>query len=259
MSQSTRVQRHMVITIELSDQDYEQLVKKAKEAGFSDVTQYVESLLRSSPPTQLASIDIDERVQKRLERVIQDILNPFTQKVDDMAKRLAAIEEAVEELRSQPPQLRTQAPSERPQAPARTAAVAEREQPQGSKAIERLRRQGAVFEEEVSWLRAPDRFFARLEKEGAMVLELSNGKAAVDPEFWKRFLAELESTSLRDSRQVADKLSAVLGDRASQLFSALAKSGLVVYDEDEKKWKVRLPQRQQARGQEEEGEGEEEL
>ena len=260
MSQ-TRVQKSVVITIELSDKDYEQLLRRAKDAGFSDVQPYIESLIRSppaqAPPAAPQLEALEERLGKRLERLVQDLLNPFTQKVDDLARRLAQLEEAIEALRSQA----QQAPAQQRQAP--QARQAEREQAP-SKAVERLRRQGVVFEEEVGWLRAPDKFFAKLEREGAVVLAFSDGRAAVDPDFWKKLVAEIEGTSLRDPKQAADKIAASLGDRAATLFNKLVKNNIAYYNDNERRWRVRQPARQRAEAageeeEEEEGEEEEEL
>ena len=256
MSQA-RVQKSIVITIELSDKDYEQLLRRAKEAGFSDVQPYIESLIRSPPAQAAPQLEaLEERLGRRLERLVQDLLNPFTQKVDDLARRLAQIEEAIEGLRAQA----QQAPAQQRAAQARQA---EREQAP-SKAIERLRRQGVVFEEEVGWLRAPDKFFARLEKEGAVVLAFSDGRAAVDPDFWKKLVAEIEGTSLRDPKQAADKIAASLGDRAATLFNKLVKNNIAYYNDNERRWRVRPVARQRVEAAEEEeeeegGEEEEEL
>lgn len=223
-----KVDKYTIIEVRLSDSELATLEKRAKDAGYQDVRAYVEAIIKggAQPPEQ-GSLDA---LSKRVERLIQDVLNPFTQKVDDLAKRLAQIEEALEELRQARPQ--------QAQEVKETARETKREGAQGSTALERLRRQGVVFQEELQWLRAPDRFFAKLEREGAVVLTLGDGRAAVDPDFWKKFVAEVESTSLKDSRQVSDKVQADLGDRASALFNKMVRSGLVIYDEDQRRWKV---------------------
>jgi hypothetical protein len=251
LSQQPRVQKTTVIRVELTEQQYEALSKRAKEAGYSSVEAFVEAAISgaAAAPVQLPE-GLEERLTKRVERIIQDVLNPFTQKVDELARRLAQVQEDVEFLKEALRQRPQERPVQRPQA--------ERAAEQ-SAAIERLRRQGVVFSEDVAYLRAPDRFFAKLERLGAVVIQLPEGQAAVDADFWRKFLAELESTSLRDARQVADKLAASMGDRAAALFNRLVKSGLAVYDEDSRKWSVRsVKGRVQAEEEEEGEEGEEE-
>ena len=240
MSQQ-KVDKYTVIEIRLTDQEYESLERKAKDLGFSDVRSYLDAVIKGSAPQQAAAAgpDLEDRLSRRLERLVQDILNPFTQKVDELAKRLAQIEEELEEIKGQ--------------RPAQAQQAERRAEQQGgqSTALERLRRQGVVFQDELPWLKAPDRFFAKLEREGAVVITLSDGKAAVDPTFWRRFTSEVESTSLKDPRQVQDKITADLGDRGAALFNKMVKSGLIIYDEDVKKWRVKS-----SRGEGEEGEGE---
>ncbi|MGC9071916.1 MAG: hypothetical protein ACP5HK_04395 [Acidilobus sp.] len=257
MSAQPKVQKTSVIRIELTDQQYEALSKRAREAGFPSVESYVEAAITGSLPQAQQSPDvIEERIVKRVERAIQDVLNPFTQKVDELAKRLAEVQENVEELKEAMRQRPASPPlperAQRPAAQERAGATAE----QQPGALERLRRQGVVFSEDVAYMRAPDRFFAKLERLGAVVLQLPDGQAAIDPDFWRKFVTELENTKLADARQVSDKLAASMGDRASALFNRLVRGGVAVYDEDSKRWVVRT-----IKGREREeggGEGEEE-
>lgn len=250
MSTPPKVQKETVIRVELTEQQYELLSRRAKEAGFSSVESYVAAIVVGAAPQPAASSEaVEERVAKRVERAIQDVLNPFTQKIDELAKRLAEIQEDLEELK--------EALKARPQAavtpPERAVRPATSEQ---SAALERLRRQGVVFSEDVAYMRAPDRFFAKLERLGAVVIQLPDGQVAADPEFWRKFMAEVENTKLPDARQVADKLAASLGERAATLFTRLVKGGVVVYDEDSRRWVLRTIRGREG-GEEEEGEEEE--
>jgi hypothetical protein len=228
LSQS-KVDKYTVIELRLTDAELAALEKRAKDAGYQDVRSYLEAIVKGGGPSPPAQAESVEGLAKRLERLIQDMLNPFTQKVDDLAKRLAQIEEDIESLKQE-------RQAQQPQAERREAEAGGRQS--GGTAVERLRRQGVVFQEELPWLKAPDKFFAKLGREGAVVLTLSDGRAAVDPEFWKKFVAEVESTSLKDPRQVSDKVQVDLGERAAALFNKMVRSGLIIYDEDTKKWRV---------------------
>ncbi len=248
MSTQPKVQKETVIRVELTEQQFEALSKRAKEAGFTSVESYVAAIvIGSAPQAASPSEAVEERLAKRVERAIQDVLNPFTQKIDELAKRLAEIQEGVEELKES---LR-----QRPQAAQATERPSRTTPAEQSAALERLRRQGVVFSEDVAYMRAPDRFFAKLQRLGAVVIQLPDGQVAADPDFWRKFMAEVENTKLPDARQVADKLAAGLGERAATLFNRLVKGGFVVYDEDTRRWVLRSMRGREG-GPEEEGEEE---
>ncbi len=256
MSTQPKVQKETVIRVELTDQLFETLSKRAKEAGYSSIEAYVAAIIAGSGPAPSQTSEAaEERLARRVERAIQDVLNPFTQKIDELAKRLAELQEDVEELKESMRQgVITSVQAPRPQRS--PAGLAEKGlAPEQSGALERLRRQGVVFSEDVAYMRAPDRFFAKLERLGAVVIQLPDGQVAADPDFWRKFTAELENTKLPDARQVADKLAASMGEKAASLFNRLVKGGVVVYDEDSRRWLVRSIK---GREMEEGGEGEEE-
>jgi len=174
-----------------------------------------------------------ESLVRRLERVIQDILNPYTAKLDEIYRRLGEIYELIESgsgERGPPP------PSPPPVSRGETASP--RQSRRGASAIDRLKEEGVFFEEDAKWLRAPERFFQKLEREGAIVLSIHGEHIAVDPDFWEGFLAELENLEVSSLEDAADILSERLGDKAGRLLEALARAGLAYFDETSGRWRI---------------------
>ncbi len=253
-----------VIAIKLPDDVYEELEKRAKEEGYTFVAEYAKHLLiglvtgrvEKPLPEDLRSsverivreimaeqtVDVDsivERVAARLERKLQDeILNPYTSKIDSLAQRMGELQARLELVEE-----KLKAAPEKPVRPTRPEARARRAprqtvraQPSARRrtASERLREQGAVYEEDVGWLRNKDAFFDKLAREGAIVLNLPSGRIAVDPDFWNRFMEKLsEIPSPRD-----EDVKPLLDQREYRLFSKLRAAGKVYYDETTGSWRV---------------------
>ncbi|MFN4045886.1 MAG: hypothetical protein ACK4H7_00920, partial [Acidilobaceae archaeon] len=93
-----------------------------------------------------------------------------------------------------------------------------------------------VFQDDVRWMKSPDKFFDKLKKEGAVVLEVGGEKIAVDSSFWLSFKEELDKVSVSDLEEAASIIELSLGEAAGRLFRKLAKAGLIVYDEDSGIW-----------------------
>ena len=260
-----------VIAIKLPDDVYEELEKRAKSEGYTFVAEYAKSLLvgfvkgkvEKPVPEDLAStvermvremlsketlVDLNsiaEQVSARIERKLQDeIINPYTAKIDSLAQRLGEIQarlELVEEkITSEQPARRAPAPQpvSKPRITRRATRQPARLQASGisrrKTASERLREQGAVYEEDVGWLRNKDAFFDKLAREGAIVLSLPTGRIAVDPDFWARFLDKLgEIASPRD-----EEVKVLLEPRQYKLFAKLRSAGKVYFDETAGSWRV---------------------
>lgn len=227
------------IKIDLDEAQYRHLKERAEAAGYSNVVDYVRSLALSEDPCAKKPPDIStlsREVSKRLERMLADILNPYTGKIDEINRKLSDIIESLELVvhrrEEEAPPRQAQVAREREQRPARRGA---------STAAERLRSEGVVFYSDVKWMRAPERLFQKLEKEGALILGSGDDMIAVDPNFWEEFKAEVEELGIRDSEEAATIIRERLGERAGRLFQALVKRGAIIYDEDLNKWIVVYP------------------
>lgn len=215
-----------VVAVKLSDEEYVELERVARERGYTMVAEFVKDVIldllkgeRGETPPSL------ERLYSRLERKVQDLVNPFTAKIDDVLRRTAELQSKVEELEQRITGLEERLRGERPR-PARRE--------RRKSAIERLKEQGAVFETDVRWLRNRDAFFEKLRREGALILDTSEGRIAVDPEFWRRFLARLSRLKSRSEDEILGK--GMLNAQEYRLFKALKSSGLVYYEEEKKRW-----------------------
>jgi hypothetical protein len=220
------------IKVWLRKEDYELVKALAEKEGYSSVSDFLSELLPSCLRGPEEKTDI-EALAKRLERVIVDLLNPYTAKIDEIYKRLGEIIELIESI-SQP-----QPAKEEILVQPRQKKV-ERPQPRkGLSAIERLRSEGVVFQEDMSWLKAPEKFFQKLEREGAIVIDVDGEKVAVDSSLWSSFKEALQQVMVRDPNEAASLIASAVGRPiVAKLFKKLVSSGLVYYDEEYGSWRL---------------------
>ncbi|MEB3859736.1 MAG: hypothetical protein LRS43_00840 [Desulfurococcales archaeon] len=223
----------VVIKIELSYDDYIVLEREARRRGYALVSDYLRDVAASiaregagAPPDAGMSQAI-ESMAKRLERTIVDLINPFTGKIDELAQRIADLAEKIEKGEAE----------ERAEHHAE-----ERGRRRGFTALDRLKSEGVVFEEDMRWLKAPEKFFQRLEREGAIVLNLGGERVAIDREFWERFVSGVEDVKVRDPDHAAVLVEEKMGGKAARLFEKLVRASIAFYDEDLGRWSVPLPQ-----------------
>ncbi len=227
----------VVVKVELSKEDYEILKAISKREGYSLVPEYlkfvIKIIIEEGGLVKGESIqvrELSESIGKRVERLVTDLLNPYTGKIDEISRKISELKEAVESLEAEKakPKPPTPLPPGEPRKP--------------FSAIERLKSQGAVFQDDVRWMKSPDKFFDKLKKEGAVVLEAGGEKIAVDSDFWLSFKEELDKVSVSDMEEAASIMELSLGDAAGRLFRKLAKAGLIVYDEDNGVWVSQVSQ-----------------
>ncbi len=247
----------VILKIRLPKDKYEALKNIARSQGYELPTYYLRSLIdrvvegkAGLQPMPAPSLD-PEYLAKKLERAITDILNPYTAKIDEINRRLAEIIELLEsrqpveggaeqEIPVQPQQRAWEQRREY-QAYQKTSmqhARRQAERPQRRSAISRLREEGVFLEEENPWVKNPERFFQSLEREGAVVLRLPEGRIAVDRELWEEFVKKIGEIAVRDTEQAAILVESSLGEPAGKLFRKLALSGKIAYDEDRQGWVV---------------------
>ncbi|MGC8996857.1 MAG: hypothetical protein ACP5J1_03145 [Fervidicoccaceae archaeon] len=232
-----------IVSIKLTEEEFNLLKTKAASKGFESISDYVKNVALSeqrplSQPT-LTTKEIPERepgVSKEKElvqsiaRAVQDIVNPFTAKIDELARSVAELRERIDRLEEAFQKVVTE--SEERGGERKTMAKPAR----GGTAIERLSMEGVVFQSELTWLKNPKAFFDKLKREGAIVIELEGEYIAVDPEFWDNFQSKLSAIKERDSAKVAKSLP----DKMSTLFRKLLSGGKLAYDPAENAWRISL-------------------
>ncbi len=247
-----------VIIVRIDDKVYEELDKKARKKGYLLVTDYVKNLIlrdlgreeevEAKQPVHLDLDEVASRVLERLlregvisqqitekqlariERRIQDILNPWTEKIDKLYVKLADTIEKIEILENELQSLKNKVTkleeSTQMQPPER------REKPRRKSAIERLREQGVVFEHEVRWLRDRDAFFEKLRREGALIIDTGEERIAVDPVFWRGFTERLSEIKTPNE----DEIKELLSDLEYNVFKRLRSNALIYFDARTRSW-----------------------
>ena len=221
----------VVIKVELDEDVYRKLLDRARSSGYALVVDYVRDLLYRVAEGGFGEGGFDrvgEVIVKRVERVVSDLVNPFTGKIDEVSRRLA---ELIEKLESS---------EEAAEKPSVDYGRVQRGQHRMG-ALDRLKVQKVVFWDDVSWMKAPERLFMKLEREGAIVFEVSGEKVAVDRDFWDEFVRVVEGIGVRDPDESSILVASSLGDKAASLFKRLVKAGLAYYDEDLGHWVIPQP------------------
>jgi archaellum component FlaC len=243
-----------IVALKLPDDVYRELERKARRLGYSLVSDYVRDVImrelgyKGEPAATLADVErvverklreqglqVDlDKILARLERKIQDMINPWTAKIDQVSARLAEVVERLDALEEKVKGLEEEVKSLREHA-TRPSTVERREaRPvRRRSAIERLREQGVVFEHDVQWLRDRDAFFERLRREGAIILDVGGERVAVDPTFWENFKDKIEKLPTANDEEI----KVLLRDTEYQLFRKLKESGLIYFDAGKRAWR----------------------
>ncbi|MEM1939027.1 MAG: hypothetical protein QXI24_04465 [Acidilobaceae archaeon] len=227
----SKTEDKVIIKIELSRGEYEALKAISRREGYNLVSEYVKSVVkkalgeRGEKVEGLSVKELSEAIGKRIERIVSDLMNPYTGKIDDISRKISDIITILESIS---------------QEKEKTAKTIVREAKKPITAIERLKSQGVVFSEDVQWMKSPEKFFEKLKKEGAIVLEYGGERIAIDPDLWESFREEVQSISVRDVDEASTLIESSLGESAGKLFRKLAKIGLLLYDEDNGVWVLRV-------------------
>lgn len=226
------------VRLSLSEQLYKALAERASKEGFKSVEEYVVHILNifQAREHDLQKI-VEEQVSRhvaRTERRLSDTINAYTSKIEELGSKIASIVEELEEIKSRIDEVeaRIQGPAASPAQ--RLQAQARPGQPRRATAMDILKQQKVFYESSVvGKIKDRDRFFARLEREGAVIIAVGGERVAVDPEFWEEFMEKL-SRITSDSESAA---RAVLADRKEiELFEKLKQASLLVFDATEKRW-----------------------
>jgi len=174
-----------------------------------------------------------DTLTSRIDRRVQDLINPYTARVSEVLRRIAELHERIENLEERIKQIEERIREQK--APPRQLQPYQEKRKTG---IERLKEQGVVFESELYRLRNRDAFFDYLARSGAKIIEAKGERIAVDPEFWEKFTIKLlEEISTSNE----DEIKILLTKQEYKLFQKLKESGLLYYDSISKKWKLVEP------------------
>ena len=236
--------RRIVLKVELDEEEYRALEAVSRSLGYELPSQLVASLVKGvisgKVRTQQSYPALDpDAIARRLRRVIEDILNPYTAKIDEILRRISSLQESLEEALSRTPQVEPErAPQPQPPPPPQHPSRGFRGRTGRRTAMDRLKEDGILVASEARWINDPERFFSHLERQGAVVVRLSDDMVAVHPDFWSRFKKILEETAVKSWEDVEALLDSSLGEAAVRLFRLLRREGLVYYDEEEARWVV---------------------
>jgi hypothetical protein len=199
---------------------------------------------RVADPPEGKRVSLDELVQrvadlleKRLSRKIQDQLNAFTSRVEQVAQRQAEIVERLDALEERVKKLEESATTKE-----QTSEAPEKQPKKGAKrekpsVCEILDKQLVLFESDVAEkgsVKNRDRYFAAIVSQcGDVVVECAKERIAVEKNFWSQFLDKLSKIDTNND----DKIKKQLDSLELKLFKALKESALIIYDTNEKRWK----------------------
>ncbi|MCI4436466.1 MAG: hypothetical protein JHC33_06610 [Ignisphaera sp.] len=230
------------IIIKIDDKLYEELVAKAKSEGLVSVTEYVRALiLRDLEKVKQGEVESKvgvgvEKIVQLIERKLMDRINPFTSKVDEIARKYAEIIERIEAIEDKIKELEEKLSQQVKEAKPEKVRGEEVERKRERKsALEILRENKALFESDiVSRIKNRDAFFNKLQREGAKIIETKDERIAIDPDFWRIFLEKISNITTQNE----DEIKNVLDDIEFRLFKKLKESALLIFDVANKRWKL---------------------
>ncbi len=246
-------EKERIIAIKLPEDIYRELERRAKRLGYGLVSDYLRDLIYrelgykdreehirrlveeivASRLSELGQVPSIDKSIARLEKKLQDLINPWTAKIDQLSSRVAELYEKIEALEEKIKALEEAETTRKEQVQRYRAPIEARRETRRRTAIERLREQGVVFEHDVQWLRDRDAFFERLRREGAIVLNIGGERVALDPAFWRNFREKVEQLPTPNDEEVR----VLLTEPQYQLFKKLKENGLIYFDASKRAWR----------------------
>jgi len=236
MSEEKRVRE---VKLEIPGDLYIGLERLAREEGYSSVTEYLLSVIKSLiTPSGRVSLEDFSRLKVRFERYIQDEINKRFSVIDTMRSQIAELYERLDLIQQKLSELESLIQSvytQKAKPPGEVQEPTRAKKPYKT-GIERLKEEKVVFESKLPSRVQRDRLFAYFEREGAVVLKLTRERIAVDPEYWREFKQKLLSLSTN----VEDEVRNALGDKGFELWKALYSDNAIIFDSRARKWKFVL-------------------
>jgi len=231
------------ILIELDDNEYEELVRLK---GRKTWKQFVLDLARGAKievSSGAGEIKIDtDRILKAIERKIDDLLNPYTGKIDDLAKRVGKLESGLGLVIEKVNNIERALQEGSAEAEKKEEKVVKRESKSEKKmdAIDYLKRDKVTYESNLAKKdrykerEARDGVFEKLERAGAIVFALKDERVAVDPDFWKRFVEKIQNITTNNE----DEVKKALTKKEYGLLVKMRESGLIWFDTTINRWVI---------------------
>lgn len=222
------------IIIKFTEDEYRRLQEEAAKEGYTILSSYIKAklLLNNSillpEPNTSNSINTEE-ITKKLERRIQDMINPFTAEVESLKRKIAELSEkidSIQELQNKKTEKTNNVSKQQQQNP-------QNQQKSKKTLMEILKEKGAMYESELN-LKSPDAFFEKIEREGGKVLITDKERIAVDQEFYANFIKKLSEVHTSDDVE-AQKF---LNKQEHKLFQKLRSLGIIYFDSSTKSWKI---------------------
>ncbi|MEZ0393735.1 MAG: CopG family transcriptional regulator [Desulfurococcaceae archaeon] len=209
------------ITVRLDEDLYRELEEAARREGFKDVESFVVSVIASR---LRGGREAEDSLRARIARIVQDEVNKHMQALENVRRLLSDLYERVDKLEEQVKSVAERAEAQR------QARRPERKRT----GFERLREDKVLFEGGLPPKIQRDRFFEYLKREGAVVIELSKERVAVDPDYWNEFRRKVFEELRTNSEEEAKKL---LDEKGIALFRALRDDGLIYFDPKTRRWR----------------------
>ncbi len=252
--------KERVIIVKVPEDLYIKLEERAKALGYTFLADYIRYLLATAleqPPTPTTitperiqipedtlvktierliaegKIHVEQLLEKamaKIERRIFDKVNPFTSKVDSIARHQAELREVIEVIVERIKRLEERVST----IEKKITETISKTPTTRKKALEILKEQGVIFESDIAKkIKNRNLFFAKLERLGAKVIELKGERVAVDPDLWSKFVEKLREIRTNNEAEIRRRLS----DKEFRLFKQLRESAIIYFDAINSEWK----------------------
>ena len=201
-----------------------------------------DSHIHSSTSERVSDSEDAERILKEIRR-LEDLVNAYTSKTDQILQRLSQLVEAFESLGEKldrvaealSKQQVLERAEEKPKAseePEKQRKGAKREK---TTVCDALDKQLVLFESEIAdKIRNRDAFFSAIESRcNDIVIEGLKERIAVEKSYWQQLLDRLSKIDTSDD----DKIKKQLDPLEFKLFKTLKESALLIYNSSERRWR----------------------
>ncbi len=210
-------------------------IREVVQSSLTDIVQNIEPI----------EVDVKElldeaisKLEKKFERKLDDMLNPWTQKIDEFARKMAELQEKVEELEEAINELK-QKKKERIEEKGieeMKERFTERKEKRG-KMFQIFKERKVYFEaKDLGWAKNKERIIDILVKHGAIKIDTEKwGRILVHPDAWNEFVGALKEAKSGSDEEVYELLH---DEKLKELFDILRKEGVLYYDSSSKSWKL---------------------
>ncbi|MUN28695.1 hypothetical protein [Sulfuracidifex metallicus] len=208
------------IILKLSDDEYRKLEEDARKEGFVLISDYIRHILLSD------SVQDNLQSYQKIERKVQDMINPFTQQIDDLKRRLADAIERIDEMEEL---------VKKPSIEGTTEKKKDEEGQTKKKTIVDILKERKVLYENEMKARDPSAIINKLRSTGiARIISTTKGRIAIENEFFDMFIRHTSSIKSKDVEEAASQLQ----EPERKLFKTLVGVGLIYYDNEKNSWIV---------------------